>query len=323
MKKTIVISGINMTNSGLKTVLHDCLFQFSLINKDNSYDIIAFVPEQFNFPNINYILLPLSKKSWFLRIYYEFVYFYFFSKNKNIDIWISLHDISPNIKAQKKFTYFHNAIPFYKAQKLDWLYDFKIALFSKFYIYLYKINSKNLTNIIVQQQFIKNLFEKKGFKNILVAKPIVKTNDIYSSFELDNNVIKLIYPSEPKVFKNHILIAEALKLLPKNIQNQIVIYITFTKETNKFSKYFYKKYNYLPSLKFLGWLSKNELYEYYQGVDALLFPSKIETWGLPISEIQQFNQPILISNLEYAKESVGDYDKVIFFNPENPKELAG
>lgn len=322
MKKTIVISGINMTSSGLSTILDDCLHHLSLINQNNSYKIIAFVPEKLCYPNIEYIALPKSKKSWFLRLYYEYIFFYFFSKNKNIDVWISLHDISPNVNAKHKITYFHNAIPFYKAQKLDWKYDLKIALFSKFYFYLYQINSKKLSYIIVQQQFIKKLFEEKGFKNILVAKPIVKPIENFSTINLDAKKLKLIFPSEPKVFKNHIIVAEALNLLPIEIQNQIEIYFTFNSKTNTFSKYYCKKYKHLQSIKYLGWLSKNELYGYYQAVDALLFPSKLETWGLPISEIQQFEKPIVISNLEYAQESIGNYDKVVFFNPENAQELA-
>lgn len=323
MKKTIVVSGINMTQSGLKTILHEFLNAISLLNKNHEYRIISLVPEKLQYPNIEYITFPFSKKSWFLRLYYEWVYFYFFSKNKNIDIWISLHDITPNVIAKNKITYFHNAIPFYNSQETDWKYDFKISFFSKLYINLYKINSNKLNHIIVQQNFIKKLFENKGFKNIIVAKPINISITNFDTINLNIEKIKFIFPSEPKVFKNHIFIAEALKLLPENIQNQIEIYFTFDSNTNKFSNYFCEKYKNLASIKYLGWLSKNELYGYYQSVDALLFPSKLETWGLPISEIQQFNKPILISNLEYAQESIGNYDKVVFFNPEIPQELAG
>lgn len=322
MRKTIVVSGINMTQSGLQTILHQCLDTISSINENQEFRIIALVPNKLEFLDIEYITFPLSKKSWFLRLYYEWIYFYFFSKKHKIDTWISLHDLTPNVVAKNKLTYFHNPIPFYKAQKLDWKYDFKIALFSKFYIFLYKFNTNNLKHIIVQQNFIKKLFEYKGFKNILVAQPIHDKNEIFTPIHLNQQKLKLIFPSEPKVFKNHIIVAEALNLLPIEIQNQIEIYFTFTKDTNSFSKYFYKKYNHLNSIKYLGWLSKNELYGYYQAVDALIFPSKLETWGLPISEIQQFDKPIVISNLDYAEESIGKYDKVVFFNPENAQELA-
>ena len=322
MKKTIIVSGINMTHSGIKTILNQCLETLSILNKYQKYTIIALVPNNLQYKNIEYIEIPLSKKSWIFRIYYEYIYFYFLSKKIKPNTWLSLHDVSPNIICKNKITYFHNLDPFAKAKLIDWRFDKKYSLFTLFYIYLYKINSNKLKHIIVQQNFIKQLFKNKGFKNIIVARPVHVLQNNFDTITLNNKKLNFIFPSEAKVFKNHILIAEALKLLPENIQNQIEIYFTFDSNTNKFSNYFCEKYKNLASIKYLGWLSKNELYGYYQAVDALLFPSKLETWGLPISEIQQFEKPIIISNLEYAQESIGSYDKVIFFNPKDPKNIA-
>ncbi|MBC7642313.1 MAG: glycosyltransferase, partial [Flavobacterium sp.] len=53
-----------------------------------------------------------------------------------------------------------------------------------------------------------------------------------------------------------------------------------------------------------------------------IFPSKLETWGLPISEAKFFDKPMLLANLPYAKETVGDYENVSFFDVNEPKELA-
>ena len=54
----------------------------------------------------------------------------------------------------------------------------------------------------------------------------------------------------------------------------------------------------------------------------MIFPSKLETWGLPISEFKQFDKPIIVSDLPYAKETVNSYDKVSFFDPTNALELS-
>ncbi len=54
----------------------------------------------------------------------------------------------------------------------------------------------------------------------------------------------------------------------------------------------------------------------------MVFPSKLETWGLPLSEAKAFQKPILSANLPYAKETVGDYEAVSFFDITNPRELA-
>lgn len=48
----------------------------------------------------------------------------------------------------------------------------------------------------------------------------------------------------------------------------------------------------------------------------------LETWGLPITEYKLFNKPILAANLPYAHETVGNYNKVNFFNPDDAQMLS-
>ena len=54
----------------------------------------------------------------------------------------------------------------------------------------------------------------------------------------------------------------------------------------------------------------------------MVFPSKLETWGLPISEAKRYNKPLLLANLPYAHETVGNYDKVSFFPANDASALA-
>lgn len=65
-----------------------------------------------------------------------------------------------------------------------------------------------------------------------------------------------------------------------------------------------------------------EVNEYYKKTDVLLFPSTLETWGLPITEFKSFQKPIILSKLPYAFETLGEYDKGIFFDPLNANELS-
>ena len=84
----------------------------------------------------------------------------------------------------------------------------------------------------------------------------------------------------------------------------------------------HQKYKNVASIKWLGKQSRDEVFKYYQQSDCLIFPSKLETWGLPISEAMQLNKPVLAANLPYAHETANDYKKIYFFEPTNPKDLA-
>ena len=60
----------------------------------------------------------------------------------------------------------------------------------------------------------------------------------------------------------------------------------------------------------------------YADADCLLFPSKLETWGLPISEAKAAGLPLIVADLPYARESAGTYDRVVFVPVDDRDALA-
>lgn len=60
--------------------------------------------------------------------------------------------------------------------------------------------------------------------------------------------------------------------------------------------------------------------EYTRSV--LLFPSYIETFGLPLLEARMSGSPILASDCPFSHEILDDYDGVSYFDPFRPEELA-
>jgi glycosyltransferase involved in cell wall biosynthesis len=54
----------------------------------------------------------------------------------------------------------------------------------------------------------------------------------------------------------------------------------------------------------------------------VLFPSKLETWGLPISEAKALGKPLFVADLPYAHETVGIYANVSFLPPDDVAQWA-
>ncbi len=325
-KKTIIISGINMKEGGIFTILENCLQKISEYALKNNLKVVALVHEKskFSYPNIEYIEFPKAKKSWLIRLYYEFFYFKKISKKIHTDVWFSLHDVSPNVICDKQFVYFHHPTIFYKSSFKDWKFDYKIGIFSILYQYLTQFNLKKNHTVFVQQNWIKNEFEKLyKIQNIKVCYPEYTEEITSKKTDLDPNKIHFFYPSFPRTFKNFELIFEAISLLENTIKSKVKFHFTTIKDNpHRFAKYLYNKYNTMPEVHFKGWISRDEVLKLYNSVDCIVFPSKLETWGLPLTEAKAFNKPILAANLPYAKETLGNYDKVSFFDTENPKELA-
>ncbi|MCX6112742.1 MAG: glycosyltransferase, partial [Proteobacteria bacterium] len=191
------------------------------------------------------------------------------------------------------------------------------------YKFLYGINIKKNAFVIVQQNWLRRSFERTfGINNVIVAyadnsmEPAIVTTEMK-----EKGKFKFIYPAFPRVFKNIELVCEVFKLLDENGIKTCKLYLTIDGKENRYSSYIHRKYSKFENIIFLGKLNKEEIYKFYRESNYLVFASKLETWGLPISEFKMFNKPILASRLPYAMETVGNYDKIKFFSPDDPKEL--
>ena len=73
---------------------------------------------------------------------------------------------------------------------------------------------------------------------------------------------------------------------------------------------------------FLGKLSYATTLSLYKSAAALLFPSTIETLGLPLIEAASFGLPIIAADVEYAREVLEGYKGVVYVQANNAKAWA-
>ncbi|MDB4110568.1 glycosyltransferase [Amylibacter sp.] len=122
--------------------------------------------------------------------------------------------------------------------------------------------------------------------------------------QTEPETIRLFYPSAFYPHKNHSM----LNLIELKSPTNIIV--TIDKE-------------HLPncnnSLKFKGMITRDEVYELYQEVDALLFLSRNESLGLPILEAIKCNLPIICPYAEYTKELPSG--NCFYFDLEDPHSL--
>jgi len=326
-KKTIVLSGINLIEGGPLTIYKDCLRCVEKYFLEN-YEIVALVHNRELFSEfdskIKFIEFMDSKKSYLKRFYYEYFYFKRLSKKLKPYLWFSLHDMTPNVVTDKRAVYCHNPIIFYDVKRKDMINEFKMFMFSRFYKYIYKINIKKNNFVVVQQDWIRKRFKKIfKIKNVVVAHPNVVIDDSNNNYK-NTKIVKnsFLYPSFPRIFKNFEVICKAVEILEnKNIEN-FKVYLTIDGSENIYSKEIVEKYGRLKCIEFIGLQTRENLMKYYSKIETVIFPSKLETWGLPISEAKAFGKNIILADLEYAHETLGTYEKVMFFGPDNAEKLA-
>ena len=328
MKKTIVISAVNLNVGGTLAILRDCLAYLSEFTKQSGYKVVAIVYDKklVEFPEIEYIETQWPKKNWFNRIWYEYVSLKQVSRQIGpIELWLSLHDTTPNVKANRRAVYCHNPFPFYQWNRQELFKAPKIVLFSLFSKFIYKHNIHKNDHVIVQQQWIKQRFKQMfglAKERIVVALPMTPTKFYVQENSFDTPYTEFIYPASANSHKNFECLCSATDLLNSAGIINFKVYLTLNGDENVYAAWLRRKWGHVKSLEFIGFLDKDQLQNYYAKADCLVFPSKVETWGLPISEFSRTSKPMLLADLPYAYETAAGNDSVAFFDPNSPEKLA-
>ena len=327
----VVVSAVNIRKGGTLTVLRDCL---SYLSGRPDLRVTALVHKKSlcDYPGINYIEIPWSIKGWGRRLWCEYVTMGKISKEmeEEPDLWLSLHDTTPRVRAKRQAVYCHTSFPFMKIKWQDLRMDKKIPLFSMFTRYAYKWFSKRNDYLIVQQEwFRKGLSHLIGFpeKRIIVAPPSFKkvpVPDIPSAGkEFPGKRTLFFYPSTPDCHKNFELVCRASSILEEKYGNdRFKVVFTLDGTENRYATFLKNTWGHLASVDFHGYMSKEDLGRHYAEADCLVFTSRIETWGLPISEFMETGKPMILSDLPFAHESSSGSDFVAFCDVDNAERLA-
>lgn len=325
MPKRLVVSAVNLVEGGTLTVLRDCLNTAARILAPE-WEIIALVHDRklFTTDEVRYIEFPYAKRSWLRRMYHEFWKFNALSRQLKPDVWLSLHDISPRVEAPRQVVYCHNPSPFYRPRLREALWEPGFFLFTLFYRYLYRINIHANDLVVVQQDWIRKAFQRMyGVSHVVVAHPVsINTEQPIQPAVASVRPGVFLYPALPRVFKNFELLCEAAHILEQRVGNIFEVRLTVSGEESRYAAYLKRRFAGSPVIRFIGRQSKEEMMQQYRDASAVVFPSRLETWGLPISEAKCWAKPLLVADLPYAHETVGAYDRVSFFDPLAPGQLA-
>ena len=198
------------------------------------------------------------------------------------------------------------------------------VLFCYLYKWFYRINLSGNDYIVVQQEWMREEFARIADREkIIVASPESASAEQAEEGEKEKGEkFIFFYPSVPRVFKNFEIIGEAVKILNERMPDRFRVFLTLDGTENRYASRIRKKYGELNEIGFTGLLPRESVEAYYRKCDCVLFPSRLESWGLPLSEAKSHHKPVISARLPYALETIGEYEKAAFFNPEDAGELA-
>ena len=325
-RPVIVVNASALRTSGALTILK----QFVGAVPQDGYTYLVFVDSSVGAlseqSNIRFV--EVDKRSACRRLYWDWI---------GLKRWLVGHGIVPvaSISLQNTnfrtgfdhpdFMYYHQSIPFFhrmcnplkSGQRTLWFYKNVYPFFVRFSL-------KRDTDIFLQTESMKRAFAKTFSFPLQRIHPVAPAvTDVRSApvvpVETDPGRIVLCYPAAAFIYKNHGTIRQALDLLPVGWKERISLYLTCEAEelgSNRPEEKDGMRVHFMGAVPFDRVLTR------YRQADLMLFPSYIESFGLPLIEAASFGIPIIAADLAYAREALEGYGNVRFACYDDPAAWA-
>ena len=231
------------------------------------------------------------------------------------DVIFSLNNSGVRYKGVRQIVYYHQALPLYPncfsplkpEERGMWLFHY-------YYPKYVELSLRKNTDVVVQTSIISNLFSKKyrfPQNRIHIAFPDVEQVDVENvePYKLEYNTINFLYPATSPKYKEHATLTESINLIKDgDIRRNVRIHLTLRKGEYIELEKLIEKYGLQELFVFHGPMPHENLLSMYKAADGLLFPSTIETIGLPLLEAAAFGLPVIANDLDYVKDVLKNYE---------------
>lgn len=330
--KIIVVNNPAAKSGGALTILKDFFEKIKSLKCSNKFYVFVSLEELKKYETENLKILVIPKQGLRNRVVWD---------NYGLKKYLKINNISPNLfisiqntgvsldKKIPQLIYYHQPLSIVdlkwnlldKKQRLFWMYKNIYPFFIRQYL-------KRVKKVIVQTEWVKEIFSKKfnySLENIVLMRPELKPINVEMINVIPREKIRIFYPATPIIYKNHKIIIEALEELKKefpNLEDNVECIFTFSEndDINLFKLIKEKKLENI--IKLIGEIPYAKVLEYYKSSNLMVFPSYLETFGLPLLEAQIFGLKILAVDLSYSREVIGEYSNVKFIKKDNLKKWS-
>ena len=315
---TVMIYDVHASESGALAILDDFYRQIkTYFDKSIKWIFIVSTPYYEETENIVVRRFPWVKKNWGYRYYFD-----------TVITKMLLREFNPD----KVFSLQNKGIPFYHKEQIVYLhlpfvltdYAFKIRTDGKkLWLYQHIISRsifcslRKVDYIIVQTHWMKDALVKKAGiskERIIIQEPDITTNNIGEYVDTATSRRTFFYPATAFSYKNHMTLLKALSYSQKAGLCDYSLTLTIQSDENPLARELttYATKNRLNVL-FVGQMPREKVFEMYAN-SILLFPSYVESFGLPLLEARLTGTYIVASDCPFCREILDGYDKAMFFD---------
>ena len=316
----ILVNNVAAESGGALTILNSFYEQF-LDDSANEYFLCVSNVDLKTHANVQVLRFPWVKRSWLHRLWFEFIVAPRLVKCYKVDEVFSLQNIVILRTKLPQTLYLQLSLPFEDKR-------FKLSEAPLFWVYQNLIGPiiirsvQKSKKIIVQTEW----FREKAAEVCGVSPerfeviPPVENLIAPGRFDMSEWKNTFFYPAFPLIYKNHETLFKAMGILySSGITNYHVL---LTVKPEDFPTDMRRLIDPVKEqLFFLGSIPhKDVLVEYCRSI--LIFPSYIETYGLPLKEARLCHTPVITADRPFSREILAGYEKKSFFHYDDSNALA-
>lgn len=315
---TVMIYDVHASESGALAVLDDLYRQVRAYeDKSIRWVFVVSVPEYRESENIVVRRFPWTKKNWGYRFYFDMVTVRALLNEFKPDQVLSLQNKGIPFFKKEQLVYLH--LPFVLTdRRLDAKRDGKKLWFYQNVLSKSIFSSlRKADRTIVQTRWMKDaLVEKAGVSagRIIVQAPDIPEDRIIRYRDTPASRRSFFYPATAFTYKNHMTMLKALNYAQRAGLRDYSLTLTICAGESALTRELadYAKRNRL-NVSFGGRLPREQVFEMYAR-SVLLFPSYIESFGLPLLEARLAGTYVIAGDCPFCREILDGYDRAVFFD---------
>ncbi|MDK2944967.1 MAG: hypothetical protein PWQ24_1682 [Mesotoga sp.] len=332
--KTIIVNDVAASSGGALSILRQFLAELKNNEVAKSYRWIVFVSNDLvnEYNDVHIEIVKVDAKKWRKRIWWDTFGICKWLHDRHIEPSLAVSLMSAGFRKldAPQLVYMHQPLPFGDFNEFK-PFELK-ARFYRFAIWKWMKKTIRIDSaVVVQTDWMRESVSNKlriPKEQIHVIRPKIEPLTTAQMDCVNHKNFRLFYPAVPSIsYKNHELLIRMLASIKKNnydLYSKLRLVFTCKPDENKLTKYYYrlcKKLSVDERIDWKGYLSKDEMLREYIASDIVLFPSKLETFGLPLIEAASMGKPVFVLDKPYAHDVLEGYDGVYFIE-NDPKKWA-
>lgn len=274
-------------------------------------------------PHVRVLRYPQTKRSWLHRLTFEYGTLPGLIRKIAPDLVISLQNMPVRRCGVRQFVYLHQSLQFCPKRFSYFKREEQaMAVRQRIIGWFIKNAMPKAERIFVQTQWIREATQNwlgRSGTDITVV-PVTIRRDVSVQKYRGQDAAVFFYPARAEMYKNHEVILEACRRLVRQGITDFEVIFTMKPGDSAMAARIFENAEGLP-VSFIGTVPYEKIWDYYS-TTVLLFPSYLETCGLPLLEARMTGARILASDLPFAHEGLDGYPNVRYFRHDDPAQLA-